>query len=132
MVAIGWRKIIKRQTESHKRFMLTGAAFAILFFILYLSKTIFVGSTQFGGPDSLKAAYLVFLLFHIVLATVAAVFGIITISLAFKQRFLKHRKLGRITASIWFVTAVTGILVYTLLYVLYPGGEIGGLIDAII
>lgn len=131
LVAFGWLKIARRQIESHKKLMLTGALFAILFFTIYVSKTVFVGSTQFGGPESLKPAYLIFLLFHIVLATVAAVFGIVTITLAFKKRFLKHKRLGRVTATIWFITAVTGVTVYVMLYVLYPGGETGGLIDAI-
>lgn len=131
LVAIGWRQIIRKRQESHKRFMLAGAVFALLFFILYVSKTVFVGSTQFGGPDHLKIAYLLFLLFHIVLSTVAAVFGIVTLTLAFKQRFAKHRKVGRITSIIWLFTAATGITVYVLLYVLYPGGETGALIDAI-
>jgi len=130
-VSIGWRMILRRKTEAHKRFMLLGAFFAILFFIFYVSKTVFVGSTQFGGPDSLKAAYLTFLIFHIMLSTVSAVFGIVTIYLAFKQRFLKHKRLGRVTATIWLISAVTGITVYVLLYVLYPGGEVGGLLDAI-
>lgn len=132
MVAIGWRQILKRRIESHKKFMLTGALFAILFFTIYVCKTLFVGSTQFGGPESLKTAYLIFLLFHILLAASAAVFGIVTIYLALKGRFMKHKKIGRVTASIWFVASITGITVYTLLYVLYPGGESGGLIDAIL
>ena len=132
LVAIGWRKIIKKQRESHERFMLAGAAFALLFFIIYVSKTVFVGSTKFGGPESLETAYVIFLLFHIVLATVAAVFGIVTLTLAFKKQFTKHKRIGRITASIWFIAAVSGITVYTLLYIIYPGGESAGLIDAIL
>lgn len=132
LVAFGWRKIMKREIESHKKFMLAGAAFALLFFIIYLSKTVFVGSTQFGGPDNLKTAYVIFLLFHITLATVAAVFGIVTLTLAFKKSFAKHKKLGRVTAVIWFCSAISGVTVYTLLYILYPGGETSGLIDAIL
>ena len=123
---------MKREIESHKKFMLAGAAFALLFFIIYLSKTVFVGSTQFGGPDNLKTAYVIFLLFHITLATVAAVFGIVTLTLAFKKSFAKHKKLGRVTAVIWFCSAISGVTVYTLLYILYPGGETSGLIDAIL
>lgn len=131
LVALGWRQILRKNRQSHERFMLAGAVFALLFFILYVSKTVFVGSTQFGGPDELKTAYLVFLLFHIVLSTAAAVFGVVTLTLAFKKRFARHRKVGRITAVIWLISAVTGITVYVLLYILYPGGETGALIDAI-
>jgi len=132
LVGIGWYMIVKGRRETHRRFMVAGAIFATLFFIVYLSKTIFIGSTKFGGPEELKVAYLIFLLIHITLATIAAFFGIITLYLARKERFLKHKKLGRYTATIWLITAPTGILVYLLLYVLYPGGETSGLIDAII
>jgi putative membrane protein len=132
LVAIGWYMIMKGRRETHQRFMVAGATFALLFFIVYVSKTVFIGSTQFGGPEHIKQLYLIFLLVHILLATTAAVFGIITLYLASKQRFVKHRKIGRITATIWMITAPTGILVYILLYVLYPGGETGSLIDAII
>ncbi|MEX2414711.1 MAG: DUF420 domain-containing protein [Paenibacillaceae bacterium] len=132
LVGIGWYMIVKGRRETHRRFMVAGALFAALFFIIYVSKTVFIGSTKFGGPEDLKIVYLIFLLIHIGLATIAAVFGIITLYLAKKERFIKHKKLGRYTATIWLITAPTGILVYTLLYILYPGGETGGLIDAII
>ena len=131
LVAIGWYHIRRKRIETHKKFMIAGAAFALLFFILYLSKTIFVGSTKFGGPEHLQSVYFVFLLFHIVLAAVAAVFGLVTLYYVFGEKFAKHKKIGPYTSVIWFVAAATGVTVYVLLYVLYPGGETAGLIDAI-
>ncbi|MCR8845153.1 DUF420 domain-containing protein [Paenibacillus sp. SC116] len=131
LVAIGWRQIIKGKRKEHERTMKRAAIAAILFFIIYVSRTIFVGNTSWGGPDSLKTIYLVFLLFHIVLATVAAVFGLTTLYLGFKAKYDKHRKLGRVTATIWFITAATGTMVYVLLYILYPGGHTKPVIDAI-
>ncbi|WP_028596727.1 DUF420 domain-containing protein [Paenibacillus assamensis] len=131
LVAIGWRQIIKGKRKEHERTMKQAAIAAILFFIIYVSRTIFVGNTSWGGPESLKTIYLVFLLFHIVLATVAAVFGLTTLYLGFKKKYDKHRKLGRVTATIWFITAATGATVYVLLYILYPGGHTKPVIDAI-
>lgn len=131
LVAIGWRYAVRRELAKHERFMLSGAVAALLFFIIYISRTIFVGNTSWGGPDWLKPYYLVFLLFHIVLATVAAVFGITTLTLAFKKSFAKHRRWGRITASIWLPTAFTGVIVYVLLYLMYPGGHTKPMIHAI-
>lgn len=132
VIAFGWRQILQGKKEQHKKTMLWGAFFALVFFIIYLSKTVFIGNTTFGGPDNLRIVYFVFLIFHILLATTAAVFGITTILLAFNEKFSKHRKFGRFTATIWFITAVTGVTVYVLLYVMYPGGETKGLIDAIL
>lgn len=131
LVAFGWRFIIKGKREAHEKTMIAAAIAATIFFIIYMSRTIFVGNTTFNGPDDLKTLYLIFLLFHIVLATVAAVFGITTLTLAFRKNFAKHRKWGRKTAVIWFATAITGITVYVLLYLCYPGGHTKPVIDAI-
>ncbi|MNK64997.1 hypothetical protein D3C87_842820 [compost metagenome] len=131
LVAIGWGLIIKGRREAHKKVMLAGAVAALIFFIIYASRTILIGNTNWGGPADLAIYYQIFLIFHIILATVAAVFGLTTIILAFKERFAKHRKWGRVTAVIWFFTAITGVAVYILLYVLYPGGHTKSMIDTI-
>lgn len=131
LVAIGWRLIIKGNREAHEKTMLAAAVAASLFFIIYVSRTIFVGNTMFNGPENLKTIYMIFLLFHIVLATVAAIFGITTLTLAYRKSFAKHRKWGRKTAVIWFATAITGVTVYVLLYLCYPGGHTKPVVDAI-
>jgi len=111
--------------------MITGAIFALAFFLIYASRTVLVGNTSFGGPEQLKLAYHLFLFFHIVLAMLAAVFGLVTLTLGFRRSFSRHRKIGRWTAVIWLLTAPTGVVVYVLLYVLYPGGTTKPMIDAI-
>ncbi|KIL37510.1 membrane protein [Cohnella kolymensis] len=131
LVAIGWRLIIKGRREAHQKVMIAAAISALLFFIIYVSRTIFIGNTSWGGPEDLEKIYLTFLLFHIVLATVAAVFGITTLTLAFRKNFAKHRRWGRVTAVIWFATAITGVTVYVLLYQMYPGGHTKPMIEAI-
>lgn len=131
LVAIGWRQIMNKQREAHQKTMFWAAIAAIIFFIIYASRTIFVGNTTWGGPDNLKTIYLVFLFFHIILATVAAVFGITTLTWGYQKKYAKHRKLGRVTAVTWFVTAITGVTVYVLLYILYPGGHTQPFIDAL-
>ncbi|MCR8657035.1 DUF420 domain-containing protein [Paenibacillus endoradicis] len=131
LVAIGWKLILNKKREEHQKMMFWAAITAIIFFIIYASRTIFVGNTTWGGPENLKTIYLVFLFFHIVLATVAAVFGITTLTLGYKKKYSKHRKVGRVTAVIWFVTAITGVTVYFLLYIFYPGGHTQPFIDAL-
>ncbi|MGD6833177.1 DUF420 domain-containing protein [Sutcliffiella halmapala] len=131
-VGIGWYLISKRKIEAHKRTMLLAAVFAIIFFIIYASRTIFVGNTSFGGPDNIKIYYTLFLLFHITLATIGAVMGIITLWTGYKNNLSKHRKLGPITSIIWFSTGITGVAVYLLLYVIYQGGETTSVFKAIL
>ncbi|MGF7046998.1 putative membrane protein [Paenibacillus sp. DS2015] len=123
LVAIGWGLIIKGKKEAHKKVMIAGAIAALLFFIIYTSRTIFIGNTSWGGSEEMQIYYQIFLIFHITLATVAAVFGITTLTLGFKAKYSKHRKWGKVTSIMWFFTAITGVAVYVLLYLLYPGGH---------
>ncbi|MGP4068235.1 DUF420 domain-containing protein [Halobacillus sp. B29] len=132
LVAIGWVLIAKNKRAGHKKVMIAGAISALTFFIIYVSRTIFVGNTSFGGPEEIKIYYTVFLIFHILLATVGAVFGIVTLTLAFKRRIPKHRKVGPVTSIIWFSTAITGVAVYLLLYIIYDGGTTTSMIEAIL
>lgn len=132
LVAIGWRLIIKDKKGSHKKVMIAAAISALLFFIIYASRTILIGNTSFGGPDELKTYYTVFLIFHISLATIGALFGVTTLILAFKRKITIHRKIGPVTSIIWFFSAITGFMVYLLLYVLYDGGETTSMIKAIL
>ena len=74
--------------------MLWAAFFALTFFIIYAARTIFIGNTAFGGPSSIKVYYTIFLVFHIILATVGGVLGLIQIILAFKINFIFTEKLG--------------------------------------
>lgn len=132
-MGIGIHKIKKhRNIEGHQKMMTYAAVSAVLFFIIYVSRTIFIGNTAFGGPDYLVPFYTVFLIFHIILATTGAFLGGVQIYFGTKNKLSKHRKLAPWASVIWFGTAITGVMVYVLLYVLYPGGETTSLIRAII
>lgn len=130
-VAIGWNLIRKRKIEEHKKMMIAAAVSAVLFFIIYISRTIVVGNTSFGGPDSLKLYYTIFLVFHILLSIIGAIMGVITIRSGFKNNLQKHRKIGPISSIIWFFSAITGVMVFLLLYVFYTGGETTSMFRAI-
>ena len=132
LVAIGWKLAREKKLDAHKKTMIAATVSAVLFLIIYLSRTILFGNTAFGGPDHAKIYYTVFLIFHIVLAITSSVFGVIVIRAGFKERLKRHRKLGPITAIMWMFTALTGVAVYLLLYIIYKGGETTSMIKAIL
>lgn len=132
LVAVGWYLILQKKKAAHQKTMVAAAISAVLFFIIYISRTVFIGNTAFGGPDHLKIYYTVFLIFHIVLATTGAVLGVITMVAGFKNNLARHRKMGPITSIIWFFTAITGVAVFLLLYVFYKGGETTSVFKAIL
>ncbi|MCI2253223.1 DUF420 domain-containing protein [Domibacillus sp. PGB-M46] len=131
-VAIGWAQIKQRKIEKHKKTMLLAGLFALTFFTIYVSRTLFIGNTAFGGPDNIKMYYTIFLVFHIFLATTGAVFGIVSIGSGLKSKWVLHRKIGPVTSVIWFFTAITGVAVYLLLYVFYTGGPTTSMFKAIL
>ncbi|NQF15208.1 DUF420 domain-containing protein [Brevibacillus sp. HB1.3] len=131
LVAIGWYAIAKKQVDKHMKIMKWAAICATIFFITYVSRTAFIGNTHFGGPDSIKPIYQTFLFFHIFLATVGGVMGLITLRYAYTKNYASHRKIGPWTSIVWFVTSITGAAVYLLLYWIYPGGETSGVLDVI-
>jgi putative membrane protein len=130
-MAVGIVKIKNHKEVEHEKWMKVAAVSALLFFILYISKTVFLGNTQFGGPKTLETYYVVFLICHIILSTTGGVLGAVQLYTGSKRKRSTHRKVGRVAAPIWFFTAITGVIVYILLYVMYPGGETTGLFDAI-
>ena len=131
LVAIGWGLIAKRKIEAHKKVMTAAGVSALIFFLIYASRTVFIGNTAFGGPEDLKGYYTFFLVFHIILATTGAVFGIVSIVTGFKSKLKVHRRIGPITSIIWFFVAITGVMVYLLLYILFEPGETTSVIKAI-
>ena len=51
LVAIGWVLIAKRKIEAHKKVMFAAGVAAVIFFIIYATRTVFIGNTAFGGPE---------------------------------------------------------------------------------
>lgn len=131
LVALGWYAIAQRKMERHMKLMKWAAICATIFFITYVSRTAFIGNTHFGGPDNIRIFYQIFLIFHICLATIGGVMGLVTLYYGYKKQFAKHKKIGPWTSVIWFGSAITGVTVYTLLYLIYPGGETSGVLDVI-
>ncbi|MDI3256467.1 MAG: DUF420 domain-containing protein [Kyrpidia sp.] len=120
--AIGWYLIRRKRTAAHRRAMLLSVLLGAAFFVSYVLKTVFLGDTTFGGPEPWREPYQIFLQAHSVLATVAAVLGIITLRFALKSRFRPHKKIGPWTVTIWLITAATGLMVFLLLYIIYEPG----------
>lgn len=121
-VIAGWYQIRHHHVRRHRRLMLTAASLGAAFFVSYVCSSLFIGDTYFGGPKTLSSPYQVFLQVHIFLATVAAVLGIITVRYALRASFRQHKKVAPWTAVSWLIAAGTGLVVFLLLFVIYPPG----------
>lgn len=130
VLGLGWRAIRKHRVHQHRRYMLTAAFLGACFFVSYVVKTLVVGDSSFGGPRALSIFYQVFLQTHATLATVAGILGIITIRYALRSRFRPHRRVAPYTASLWLIAAASGLVVFLMLYVVYPTGPTMNVIKA--
>ncbi len=124
--AVGWYQIRRKDVHRHRRMMILAASLGAAFFVSYALGTLLVGDSSFGGPKSVAMLYQVILQIHVMLATIAAVMGVITIILAARRRFRLHRKIAPWTAVFWFVSAGTGLIVYLMLFVIFPPGPTVG------
>ncbi len=102
--------------------MLIGSAFGAAFFVSYVLSTFIIGDVLYGGPHKYATSYQTFLQVHVTLATLAAVLGVVTLRFAFRRRFGRHRKVAPWTATLWLVSAASGLAVFLLLFVIFPSG----------
>ena len=112
------------EIERHRRLMLTAAAASALFLISYLTYHAQVGSVPFPGRGGIRVFYFAVLLSHTVLAVVNLPLVLRTLFLGLKRRDDKHRRLARWAFPIWLYVSVTGVIVYVMLYHLYPPASI--------
>jgi putative membrane protein len=117
----GWRAIRTGDRDRHRRLMLGAFTCSVVFLVGYVTRVILTGTHRFPGDGALRAAYLVLLASHTLLAAACAPLVLFTIHAALHGRFETHRKLVRFTLPIWLYVSVTGVLVYVFLYHLAPG-----------
>lgn len=120
LLFIGVRLIRQRRETAHKRVMLAAFATSVLFLACYVMYHLQVGSVKFVGPSAVRAVYLVILLTHIVLAATVPFLAVATIYLGYRDRRRAHRRLAKWAYPIWMYVSITGVVIYIMLYHLYP------------
>ncbi len=111
----------KKDKESHKKCM-AGAFLASTFFLVsYLTYHSIAGGLKFGGQGTVRGIYFFILGTHTILAAVALPMILVTFHRALKENFEKHKKIAPYTLGVWLYVSVTGVVIYAMLYHLYPG-----------
>lgn len=113
---LGFTFIKLKRISWHKRSMLTAAVFAALFLIVYAIRWALFGSKPFEGQGTIRLIYFGVLTSHMVLAIAIVPLVIVTLRRAFRSDFSNHKRIARITLPIWLYVAITGWLVYWMLY----------------
>jgi uncharacterized membrane protein YozB (DUF420 family) len=101
--------------------MISAVCSSALFLTGYLTYHFTVhGVTRFQNPAWFRPIYLTLLSTHTFLAVVIVPMVLITLSRALRQRFDKHKRIARWTWPLWMYVSVTGVLIYLLLYQIFP------------
>ena len=109
--------------DAHRRTMLSAFAVSTLFLASYLLHKAHRNfeNTTFHAEGLAKAAYLLFLASHVLLAMTVPVFAIVLIRRGLAGRIAEHRRLARVAWPIWLYVSLSGVAIYVLLYHLTPG-----------
>ncbi len=108
--------ISRRKVDLHRKVMLTAFGVSVVFLICYLIYHAQVGSVRYPKQGPIRAVYFTILISHTLLAVTVPVLAIMTLRLALRRQFERHRRLARWTYPIWLYVSITGVIVYLMLY----------------
>lgn len=120
LLIAGWRAIRRGDRERHRRLMLANLGVAAGFLAIYLVQLALVGHKRFPGDDWVRTAFLVLLGTHTLAATTLLPLVPFTLYKALREQFEAHRRIARITFSIWIYVSITGVMVYWMVNHLRP------------
>ena len=120
LLMAGYLLMRARRIDLHRRVMLAAFITSSLFLASYLIYHAQVGSVRFTRQGLVRPLYFAILITHVSLAVVTLPLAVVTLSRGLAARYPKHRAIARWTLPIWLYVSVTGVVVYVMLYQLYP------------
>jgi uncharacterized membrane protein YozB (DUF420 family) len=128
LLLAGYAAIRRKQVRLHMTCMLSALAVSALFLGSYLYYHVIIKEgkpTYFedqapSAPVWVRKVYLAVLGTHTVLAACTAPLALYTAYQGLRGRLRRHVRVARWTLPIWLYVSVTGVVVYWMLYRLYP------------
>jgi putative membrane protein len=134
LLLAGFGLIKSRRETAHKWAMLSAFFVSIAFLVSYLAYHVWpVGqqATPFAGTGNVRTVYYAILISHVVLAMTVPVLAVLTIVHGLRDNRPRHVRLARWTFPIWLYVSVTGVVIYWMLYHLYPPAAAKATIDVL-
>lgn len=122
LLIVGYVLIRRGRERAHARAMLSCFVVSVVFLASYLTYHAIAGSRRFPEYPPATARYIYFfiLITHVLLAAAVPILAAVTIYLGLRDRRRAHRRWARWTLPIWLYVSITGVLVYVMLYQMYP------------
>ena len=119
-LSFGYYFIRNGNKIAHRNCMIGALTASALFLTSYLIYHYNAGRTSFPNPHWFPTTYLVILLTHTVLAVAILPMVFMTVYRAVRGQWESHRRIARWTWPVWMYVSVTGVLIYLLLYQIFP------------
>jgi uncharacterized membrane protein YozB (DUF420 family) len=119
VLLIAGRRLIRLgRIDAHRRTMLAAFGVSSVFLVFYVAHKASrdFENTTFGAEGVVKAAYLVLLASHVLLAMAVPVLAVLLIRFGLKGEIAQHRGLAKWAWPIWMYVSLSGVLIYFLLY----------------
>ena len=120
LLSFGLYFIKAKRQNAHRNCMIAACICSIIFLTSYVIYHMKAGRTVFVNPAWFRPIYLVLLLTHTLLAVIILPLVIMTLIQALCGKFERHKKIARWTWPIWMYVSITGVLIYFLLYKIFP------------
>ena len=128
LLVAGYALIKARRETAHKWAMLSAFGVSSVFLVSYLTyhQVLYanegIRGRPFAGPEPLLSIYRVLLLSHVVLAVTVPLLAGMVMYYGFRDDRPRHIRWARRAFPIWLYVSVTGVVIYVLLYHVYPPG----------
>lgn len=127
LLLAGRRFIAQKRIAAHRTAMLSAFAASSIFLAGYLTYHFYwlpshlgIHSVHFRGLGWSRPLYFALLISHTVLAMVSVPLILAALYFALRRKFEAHKKIVRWTYPIWLYVGVTGVVVYLMLYKIFP------------
>lgn len=109
-----------KKVHLHRIAMIVSFALGGLFLVCYIIYHSTNPPNKFNGEGAVRYVYLFILISHIGLSLVVLPLVLRAMFYAVTKQYEKHKKIVKFAYPIWLYVSVTGVIVYAMLYHLFP------------
>ena len=126
LLTAGFVCIKRGRKIAHRNCMIAALVTSTLFLVCYLTyhyqmkQAYGEAHTRFLEPAWFRPIYLAILFTHLLGAFAIVPLVLITLTRALRERFDAHKRIARWTWPVWMYVSVTGVVIYLLLYQIFP------------
>ncbi|MDB5294719.1 MAG: putative rane protein [Phycisphaerales bacterium] len=121
LLLVAFVLIKRRRVRAHAWTMVAALCTSAVFLVFYVTSYVLFKDRSSGlRPGPLRTFYFALLISHVLLAVGMLPMIFLTFQRAYRRQWQRHRAIARPTFYIWFYVSVTGVIVYWMLYHLFP------------